>query len=644
MTTQEPSAVQCGVEVVVPLSKLKKSPRNARKTPHAAADIEALAASIAVKGVLQPPVVEPERDGDGGETGSYLVTIGEGRRLALRLLAKRRVIARSTPIRCLRDESNDAFEVSLDENVTRAPMHPADQFEAFRELSETKGWGAEEIAARFGTRAQVVRQRLRLGAVSPKLMAAYRAEELTVDQLMAFAITEDHERQEQVLDGLSFNRSPALIRRMLTEHEVAASDPRCRFIGAEAYEAAGGRIRRDLFTEDGGGWFEDVGLLDRLALERLAGEAEQVRREEAWLWAEAHIAFPQAHGLRRIYPMVPSFDEEAQVRLAALADEYDALIAQQGDDPLSAEAEARLTSIDAELRAAYEPVYDPDWKGSAGLFAVLDWQGALRIERGFVRPEDQAPEPETETVTELSAEPGDTCASGPNTKAKAAPKPLSDKLIADLSAHRTAALRDALASQPEAAFLAALHALVLQAFYHGRSESCLRVSLTVTGLASHAEGYDESVAGQSIEARHATWAARLPKHPEGAWEALGTLGEAECMSLFAHCVSLSVNALQLYNERSRSLAHSDVLAAHVGLDMTAYWQPTVQGYLSKVSKTRIIEAVSEAVSQAAAQQLGSLQKVAMAEAAAERLAGTGWLPAILRSANQRGGPAEQTTP
>ena len=187
-----------GAVIEVPLNKLKASPRNARWTPHGEAAVSALAASIAVKGLLQAPVVEPELI-DGTPTGSWLVTIGEGRRQALRLLAKRRTISKTEPIRCVVDIANDPHEISLDENVTRSEMHPADQFEAFKKLAEERGLSAEDIGARFGVSEKVVRQRLRLGAVSPRLMAAYRQDELTLEVLMAFAVSEDHERQEQVL-------------------------------------------------------------------------------------------------------------------------------------------------------------------------------------------------------------------------------------------------------------------------------------------------------------------------------------------------------------------------------------------------------------------------------------------------------------
>lgn len=262
-TTEQDSRI-----LFVPLNKLKKSPRNARKVPHSEATIAALAASIQHKGLIQNIVIEPEIK-DGEPTGCYLVTAGEGRRLAYQLRAKRKEIKKNHPVRCWLDTENDPSEISLDENVTRENMHPADQFERFHELSRDKGWGAEEIGARFGVSPDVVKRRLKLGAVSPKLVEVYRQDGLTLDQLAAFAITDDHARQEQVFENLSFNKEPWLIRRGLTADKVPASDRRAVFIGADAYAEAGGNVIRDLFTEDDGGFFEDAGLLDTLAVERL---------------------------------------------------------------------------------------------------------------------------------------------------------------------------------------------------------------------------------------------------------------------------------------------------------------------------------------------------------------------------------------
>ncbi len=628
MTAAFAQPVQRGVEIIVPLNRLKKSPRNARRTPHAPADVETLAASIAAKGVLQPPVVEAARDAEGQPTGAYLVTIGEGRRLALSLLAKRKRISKTEPIRCLLDEDNDAFEVSLDENVTRFAMHPADQFEAFRDLAEQKGWGAEEIGARFGVSAQIVRQRLRLGAISPALMAAYRSGDLTLDQLMAFAVSEDHARQEQVYAGLSYNRSASLIRRLMTEHEVEAGDRRAVFVGAEAYEAAGGRVRRDLFAEDRGGWFEDVGLLDRLALEKLAAQAETVRAQEGWRWAEGHLDYPRDHGFRRVYPEAVRHDAGTEARLTALAEEYDGLIATAEDEALSDEAEARLQAIDAELQAASRADYAPEAYGRAGLFAILDWNGTVRIERGFVRPEHETPSPEPE--------PQDPDADAPPPAGGALPspkvKPLPDRLVSDLTAHRTAALRDALATHPGLAVLAALHALVLQTFYQGCEDSCLDLRATTLGLHGFAEQYFESVAGKAIEGRHELWGTRLPEAPDALWDTLAGFSADERATLFAHCVSLTVNAVHGIGRPRLRLAHADLLASHLNLDLRTYWQATAESFFGRISKAQVLDAVCDGASPEAAGRIEGLKKDDMARAAADLLGAQGWLPPLLRPA------------
>ena len=338
-------------------------------------------------------------------------------------------------------------------------------------------------------------------------MAAYRAGELTLDQLMAFTVTEDHERQEQVFAALSYNRSPGHIRRLLTEEEVEASDRRAVFVGAEAYEAAGGRIRRDLFAEDRGGWFEDVGLLERLATETLQTDAERVRTEEGWRWAEAHLDYPQGHGLRRVYPTTPVRTRPTRRASPASAERV------RRPRSRASRTASRPTEVDGAASRRSTRSWRPRPRRSltrttrarAGVFVVLDWEGQLRIERGFVRPEDEPRDPaaaSAEARARSTRRRRQAAASEPTP----GPKPLSDRLIADLTAHRTAALRDALANRPDTAFLAALHALVLQTFYHRPTQTCLELSATQSDLAGHAEAYADSAAGAAIEARHAAWA------------------------------------------------------------------------------------------------------------------------------------------
>lgn len=628
-----------GALIEVPLNKLKKSPKNARKTPHGDAAIEALAASIAAKGLLQAPVVEPETGEDGEPTGFYLVTIGEGRRLALLLRAKRKEIRKTEPVRCVVDTANDPHEISLDENVTRTDMHPADQFEAFKRLSEERGLSAEDIGARFGVSAHVVRQRLRLGAVSPKLMAIYREDSLTLDQLMAFAVSEDHERQEQVYDQLSWNRSAALIRRAMTEAKVPASDRRAVFVGVDAYAEAGGQTLRDLFTEDGGGWLEDAALLDRLAVERLEAIASEVREREGWKWATACLDYPHGHGWRRVYPRSVERTPDEAAQIAALSDEYDALVSQwDAVEDLPPEVEARFKAIDAALDAFGDgTAYDPDEVARGGVFVVLGHDGQARIERGLIRPEDEAPEPSAAVEADGegdTAEPGHDIGTGEDEPEDEGSAPLSERLVLDLTAHKTMGLRDALAADPTLALTALVHALALKTFYPPYEQSsCVEVKLVSAYLDGHAPGVSESPAGRRITERHEGWAQRLPRESGDAWGFVASLDGGELLDLLAHCVSLGVNAVRNPMDRKPGAwAHAEVLAQAAGLDMTRTWAPSVSSYLGRITKPRILEAVREAAGDDAAERISGLKKTEMADAAEPLIAGTGWLPPLLRTA------------
>lgn len=641
-----------GAVLFVPLNKLKKSPRNARKTPHGGAHIEALAASIATKGMLQNLVVEPETNAEGELTGFYFVTIGEGRRLAQLLRVKRKQIKKTEAIRCVLDTENDATEISLDENVTREAMHPADQFERFRELAENRGWGAEEIAARLCVTAHVVRQRLRLGAVSPKLMQVYREGGLSLDQLMAFAITEDHDQQVQVYENLSWNRDPSTIRRDLTKMNVAATDRRAIFVGADAYAEAGGTIIRDLFTEDRGGYFEDATLLDRLVIDKLEGIAALVQAAEGWKWASVHIDFPHAHGMRRSYPHPVDLSEEDAAAYGAAQQDYDRLSSEyEGYEELPDEADRRFGELEAEIERidAKRHAYDADEIARGGVFVILSHDGTARIERGFIRAEDEAPRPEDvewATITEdgeiVGEGDGDDAEPLPDDEeAEDAGKPLSELLIRDLTAHRTLGLRLALGEQPDMALVAVVHALAAQTFYRGEEASCLEVRLTSASLASHADGIEDTPAAKALADRHAGWASDMPRDVADLWDFITGLDNASVMALLAHCAALTVNAVRLpWEQKPNARATAEKLASAVTLDMTAHWTPTVQSYLGRVTKAHILNAVRGGVGDEAAERIAGLKKAEMAQAAEQLLAGTGWLPTVLRTARPVGIEAE----
>jgi len=198
--------------IIVPLSSLRPSKRNVRKT--AGASITALAASIARVGLLQNLTVILAGDGEHHD-----VVAGDRRLAALKLLAKQRRIAKDHPVQCLLVPDASARTASLTENVLREAMHPADQFEAFAALI-AEGRPIEDIAADFGVTPLVVQRRLKLANVSPRLMVDYRADAVTLDQLTALAITDDHAAQEAAFyDAPDWQRSPSALRERLTERE-----------------------------------------------------------------------------------------------------------------------------------------------------------------------------------------------------------------------------------------------------------------------------------------------------------------------------------------------------------------------------------------------------------------------------------------
>ena len=666
----------------IPFNKLVLSQSNVRRVK-AGVSIEQLAESIALRTLLQSLSVRAVVDADGQETGMFEVPAGGRRYRALELLVKQKRMAKTQPVPCVVRDDGIAEDDSLAENDERIGLHPLDQFRAFQSLRDG-GMSEEEIAARHFVTPAIVKQRLRLASVSPKLHDVYAEDGMTLEQLMAFSVTADQARQEQVWDNVSRSQldEPYQIRRMLTENTVRASDRRVQFIGLDAYEQAGGAVMRDLFEHDDGGWLRDVPLLDRLVTEKLKVEAETIAAE-GWKWIAVAVNFPYGHtdGLRELdgVPADLTDEERATLReldgapadltdeeratIDALKTESDKLEADYQDaDELPDEVDQRLGEIEAALSAfeARPMVYDPADIGRAGVFVSIDDEGALSVDRGYVRPEDEAPvvvDAEAESIAggetadgeeaEVSVRRAVITVGGapvePEDDDDDAIKPLPDRLIAELTAHRTLALRNALADNPAVAFAAVLHNFVLATFYRfATSNGCLEIAIRSPTLPPQAPGLNDSASAKAIDARHDAWKVRLPKEEGDLWDTLLAFDAAEQSSLFAHCASFGVNALYEPANRynlgrvsahgvRRRLDQADVLARAVGLDMVvAGWKPTVDNYLGRVTKPRILDAVRQAKGEQSVQLIDHLKKGDMAREAERLLDGTGWLPEPLR--------------
>ncbi|GCE84505.1 ParB-like domain-containing protein [Komagataeibacter diospyri] len=486
----------------IPFNRLVLSQSNVRRAK-SGLSIEELARDIERRGLLQSLNVRPVLNGEGAETGSYEVPAGGRRFRALELLVKQKKLAKTAPVPCVVREAGSSIlaeDDSLAENVQRVALHPLDQFRAFRDMLE-KGMSEEEIAAAFFVVPTVVKQRLRLMIVSDKLLEIYEQDGMKLDQLMAFSISDDHTRQEQVWEIIaqSHNREPYLIRRMLTEKTVRASDRRVRFVGLEAYLAAGGPVMRDLFEADDGGWLQDPTLLDRLVMEKLASAAEDIRAE-GWKWVETALSFPWGHtrDFMEIEGTPVALSDEEATRLTALHSEQETIEAQYAlADEFPEDIDIRLGEIEQAIEALEErPVsFDPVNMARAGVFVSLDTDGTLLAERGFVRPEDMPLEPE-DVASDGDAmdgiegyddrdEPEGMTSQEIEPEEEDGLKPLSDRLLTELTAWRTLALRDAFGANPHIALTELLHTLVRDLYWQVSGAGCLEAYVREIPLPVH---------------------------------------------------------------------------------------------------------------------------------------------------------------
>lgn len=614
--------------LLIPLSQLRPSSRNVRQS--GGASIPELASSIARVGLLQNLTVTASSDGD-----HYEVVAGKRRLAALKLLAKRHKIDKAHDVPCLLVPDASARTVSLTENVQREAMHPGEQFEAFAALV-AEGRPIEDIAADFGVTPLVVQRRLKLANVSPRLLADYRVDTVTLDQLMALAITDDHTAQEAAFyDVPEWRRNPQALREHLTEREIDATrDALARFVGIKAYEAAGGGVRRDLFSDDSRGVFlTDAALLEAIARDKLAATAETARLD-GWAWVEAvpRITSAELHSFQRARRDRRTPNKLEAKRIAKLQARQqaidDRLNADDAEDMAEEETSALYGENDrlgAEIEIIEQTllVFAPETRAIAGVIVTVDHAGEIAIHRGLLREAE---------AKALRMREGQGVAVGNDAEGEAQPPSLhrtSEKLARRLSAHRTAALQAEVARHPEVALVAVVHRLALRVVVngYGSGDSVINISASPQdGLDAFAPDMAQSPAAVQMREARQAWAERLPEDPAALFAELLALPREELLSLLAVCVAATVGAVTPREDAMPAAA----LAQAVGLDMHAWWTPTAEGYFAHVSKAKTIEAVQGFAPEQVARLL-KLKKNELASEAGRLAAGTDWLPLMLRA-------------
>ena len=609
----------------IPLHRLEPSPANVRRTETGKSAFAELKASIAAHGLLENLVA---RDvGPADDLGERFAVIAGARRLAaLNELAGEGVIEANHPVPC-RIVTNGASdgEISLAENVVRVAMHPADQVHAFGALA-LAGATVADIAARFGASERVVEQRLRLGHAAPELLDAYRENAIDLETLKAFAVTTDTARQvavwEQVKDQ-GYRPTGWQIRRMLTEDRVPAGAALARYVGVDAYEAAGGPVLRDLFADEheNGVWLEDPTLLMQLGMDRLKVAADELATR--WKWAEARIDVQWSDlarfGRVRPTPAEPTDEEKAEIeRLHTRHDELVNMDEDAWTDELIEEAEAiepRLEQIQDAIKA--RAIFKHEDIAIAGCIVTVGSDGTLQVVRGLVKPEDMP----ADTGTAASAATHDgggrnddqqvgsgiqsPSISGP-AMPPARPDPEAEArreagvgigLADDLRAVRTALVKAHLAEDFGAAFDLMLFQMGRAVFMPAYRNDALDIAVLETRdrppLRVNDDAFGDWSPGEAMLADRSSlsfdW-LDIDDRQE-SFAVLRALSPIDKKRLFAACVARTVNG-QLAFEAD-ALPELESTIARLDIDFAAHVRPTADMFWSRVRKDRMLSVARE---------------------------------------------------
>lgn len=636
------------IRVYVP--ELVGSEYNVRFRANDNSPVEGLADSIVATGLASNLVVVDDLDEHGTATGKRGVAAGDRRRRALHLALSDGRWPADRPVWAKRVSHKVARLVSLSENSFREDMHPADEFVAFRDL-RNEGFSEAAIAASFRVTPAVVRGRMRLANVAPELLDLFRQNVIDIDHMMAFALTDDHAAQLRVWKALpkSGQWHAHTIRQAITVNELPCDHARVKFVGITAYRKAGGPVREDLFGEKDACFVQDIELLDRLGVQKLASRVKAVEAE-GWGWVEVRPVFKRsdAHAFDCL-PMGYLGDptNEQQKELSAIARELAplqvAMDALAGVDSLGDEDAQRwaLLSEQAEALIARQEALVDDFHGlslealrAAGAIVSIGDNGRSAVVRGLVRPEDRKRAKEALSVAEPGATSPDQ-GDGDEEEREGAPARFthSERLVRKLTANKTVALQRVLVDNHHVALAALSHKLLCDLGFGGyRKASAVQISARTAGheVKLAEEGIDTNRAHIAMQEKVEAWTARLDgegdETKQPLLQRLLALTDAELVEVLALCTALCVNVVKGDEGEQHP---GDDLARALGFDMADHWEATGESYLSHVAKTQVLSVIASTVSAEEAAKLDKHKKPDLVAAAEAHLAGRRWLPAPL---------------
>ena len=637
----------------IPLNKLVPSPRNVRRSSDPQADLE-LKADIEAHGLLQNVVVTSVRK----PKGCFAVEAGERRRRALQALVGEGKLPPDHDVCCLVVDRDAAQEASLAENFQRLAMNPADECLAFKALVD-QGCAPDAIARRFGLTVRFVEGRLRLASLAPVVFEALGSGEINLDVAKAYAATPDAERQAYVFEQVSrsyMSNHPGSIRRMMSQATVSTSDRRARFVGEEAYVAAGGRIERDLFADADDARWLDIALLERLASEKMEALAAATAAEHGLAFVrptlDSWIGYPATEGFRRVAVEKAPLSDEESARVEALEEQIGELVGlledEESEESVRAEAEEKIRALDLEIDAITDkpPLIDEDMKARAGTFLLLDGEGRPKLDTSFYV--EAAAEDESEAAGAHEAAPE------PEQRTEARPAGLPRVLVDELAIQR----RDILAAHvaADAAFALDLATFLMidgEAGYSserkGSTLGAVRANDPVFGFKTP-DARATLAQAQAANGLDRSWTEGQTRAER--FDAFRALAEVARLAWLGHAVARTLEA-SAGCPGDRSCSFHDHLGTLLGIDVATWWRPTGANYFDRVPKSVALGALTEVGGPVLAGLYAKSKKAELAQAC-ERIfsgdfiaevevkqAALAWVPEAMRFATPAGEAAPQ---
>ncbi len=558
---------------LIAVSKLEKSPLNARRTVPKIGMGE-LKASLLAHGLMQNLVVTDQGDG-------VFRVIAGGRRLeALRSLQAEGKLPADFAVPCHVVPDEHGLEMSLAENTVRLAMHPADEFEAFAALID-KGETADQVAHRFGVDESHVLKRMKLARVAPQLLDAYRNEGMTLECLMAFAIADDHRRQLKVFKSLQDwqKDDPSAIRAALTEKLIEASDNLARFVGIDAYVAAGGSTRADLFGD--AVYLEKPALLHRLADQKLSDIRKELEAE-GWGWIEINPErnYEFIHRCGRIKPRLIDAPHE----LIEFKSRLDAELEQIGQALEDAESDAlleqqrltqeRLNEVEEQLASFVG--FEAEHKVLAGCCVSIGQDGTPFIDKGLVKPEHR------KQLARLLNADGDSTAE--QTKPKSA---VPESLRRDLAGYRLQVARVEIAKHPAIALDLLIFQVASEILHERECSDGPDAAFNRSRANLGAEEPNPATAALEAIEKSLPNGWRKPKSEAARFEAFRSLPQEAKFELLAYCVALTLQPKLGPTEGGEPTAYDTALSL-TGGRVADYWRPTKDNFLSRRNRVQLL--------------------------------------------------------